>query len=102
LAPRAITHREEEDVPEPQRLESEACLQAESLMVMTMLAMHPRPHEVMRRFRDLLETSRHDPSDAAIIERLQARAGHVPSTLEQLLQALQPPGSHCSDPRRPE
>ena len=73
--------------------ENEACLQAESLMVMAMLAMHPRPHQVMRRFRDLLETCRNDPSDDAIIERLQLRTGQVPSTLEQLLHALQPPGA---------
>jgi hypothetical protein len=69
-------------------LEGEAYRQAESLVVMAMLAMHPRPHQVMRRFRDLLETRRYDPSDAGIIQRLQASAGHVPSTLEQLLYEL--------------
>jgi hypothetical protein len=76
-----------DNAPESQ-LESEDRLQAGSHMVMAMLAMHPRPHRVMRRFRDLLETCRTDPSDDGIIERLQTGIGQVPSTLEQLLHAL--------------
>ena len=72
---------------DPVQRKGEAGAQAESLMVMAMLALHPRPHQVMRRFRDLLEIG-NDPSDHAIVERLQSRAGPVPSTLEQLLHAL--------------
>jgi hypothetical protein len=79
-------------VDQSTRLDSETCLQAESLMVMAMLAIHPRPTQVMRRFRDLLETCGDDPSDEAIVRQLQLQAGRVPSTLEQLLHALQPPG----------
>jgi len=67
-----------------------AALQSQSLMVMAMLAMHPRPQQVMRRFRDLLETWRSDPSEAALQERLLAPSGTIPSTVEQVIHLLQP------------
>jgi hypothetical protein len=79
-----------EALDETQR-ESEVCLQAESVMVMTLLAMHPRPHLVMRRFRDLLDTWHNDPSEAALLERLKAPCGQIPSTVEQVIHLLQPP-----------
>ena len=85
----------DQDVQDSVQLKGEAnaqaqsiMAQAQSIMVMAMLALHPRPHQVMRRFRDLLEIG-NDPSDDAIVECLRSRAGPVPSTLEQLLHALQ-------------
>ena len=73
------------------RREAEACVQAESMMVMALLAMHPRPHLVMRRFRDLVDTWHNDPSEAALVERLKAPSGRIPSTVEQVIHLLQPP-----------
>jgi len=57
-------------------------------MVMAMLAMHPRPQQVMRRFRDLLETWRNDPSESGLQERLLAPSGNIPSTIEQVINLL--------------
>ncbi len=82
----------DEVLDETQR-EAEACLQAESVMVMALLAMHPRPQQVMRRFRDLLDTWHNDPSEAALLERLKAPSGRIPSTVEQVIHLLQPPRS---------
>jgi hypothetical protein len=79
------------EVLDEARREAEGCLQAESVMVMALLAMHPRPHEVMRRFRDLLDTWQNDPSEAALLERLKAPSGRIPSTVEQVIHLLQPP-----------
>jgi hypothetical protein len=59
-------------------------------MVMAMLAMHPRPQQAMRRFRDLLETWRNDPSEARLQERLLAPSGNIPSTIEQVINLLRP------------
>jgi len=70
-----------------------ATLPSQSLMVMAMLAMHPRPQQVMRRFRDLLETWRNDPSEARLQERLLAPSGNIPSTIEQVINLLQPHGA---------
>ena len=67
-----------------------AALPSQSLMVMAMLAMHPRPQQVMRRFRDLLETWRNDPSEAGLQERLLAPSGNIPSTIEQVINLLRP------------
>jgi hypothetical protein len=65
-------------------------LPSQSLIVMAMLAMHPRPQQVMRRFRDLLETWRNDPSEASLQERLLAPSGNIPSTIEQVINLLRP------------
>ena len=67
-----------------------AALPSQSLMVMAMLAMHPRPQQVMRRFRDLLETWRNDPSEGSLQERLLAPSGNIPSTIEQVINLLRP------------
>ena len=69
--------------------ESAAMLPSETLMVMAMLAMHPRPQQVLRRFRDLLETWRNDPTETALQERLLAPCGSIPSTVEQVIYLLQ-------------
>jgi hypothetical protein len=88
----SVSDMHDEVFDEVQR-EAEVCLQAESVMVMALLAMHPRPHQVMRRFRDLLDTWQNDPSEAALLERLKAPSGRIPSTVEQVIHLLQPPRS---------
>ena len=77
--------------------EGAATLPSQSLMVMAMLAMHPRPQQVLRRFRDLLETWRNDPSETALQERLLTPCGGIPSTVEQVIYLLQSQESAADD-----
>ena len=89
-ADRSSIEHESGDLETAAAGEDAAMLPSETLMVMAMLAMHPRPQQVLRdASRDLLETWRNDPSETALQERLLAPCGSIPSTVEQVIYLLQ-------------
>ena len=66
-------------------------LQNQSLTLISLLAMHPRPHLTLRRFRDLADAWCQEPSEQALVVALRAAPGRFGMNLDQVMQALVPP-----------
>jgi hypothetical protein len=66
-------------------------LQNQSLTLISLLAMHPRPHLALRRLRDLADAWRREPSEQALAAAMRAAPGRFGMNLDQVMQALVPP-----------
>jgi hypothetical protein len=65
-------------------------LQNQSLTLISLLAMHPRPHLTLRRFRDLVDAWRQHPTEQSLVAALRAKPGRFAMNIDQVMQALIP------------
>jgi hypothetical protein len=75
-------------------------LQNQSLTLISLLAMHPRPHLALRRCRDLVDAWRRDPTERALAAALRQKPGRFGMNLDQVMQALVPAEAKSSRPGR--